>query len=253
MDPSAVPLLELDLAPEAMIEPSRLYRRRADGVRAVLCFFREVTAARCSGLPVLTEVDSENGPYPIYELPGEAGPVWILHPPIGAAMTAAALEMIIAVGADRIIACGGAGNLEPGHAVGHVVVPTGAVRDEGTSFHYLPPARTVDAHPDAVAAIVAACQAAAVPFATGLTWTTDALFRETAGKVAARRAEGCLTVEMEAAAIFAVAEFRGIVAGQLLYAGDDLSGDEWDHRRWHKETTARERLFDLALDAVARL
>ena len=69
-----------------------------------------------------------------------------------------------------------------------------------------------------------------MPFATGLTWTTDGLFRETPAKVAARRAEGCLTVEMEAAALFAVAQYRGITIGQLLYAADDLSGDEWDHR-----------------------
>ena len=71
--------------------------------------------------------------------------------------------------------------------------------------------------------------------------------------MAARRAEGCLTVEMEASALFAVARFRGIAAAQLLYAGDDLSGDEWDHRGWHKEASARERLFDLAVDAVQRL
>jgi uridine phosphorylase len=71
--------------------------------------------------------------------------------------------------------------------------------------------------------------------------------------VAARRAEGCLTVEMEAAALFAVAQYRGITIGQLLYAGDDLSGDEWDHRGWDKDRAVRERLFDLALDAVQRL
>jgi hypothetical protein len=39
----------------------------------------------------------------------------------------------------------------------------------------------------------------------------------------------------------------------VLYAGDDLSGDEWDHRGWDKQRPARERLFDLALDAVLRL
>ena len=101
--------------------------------------------------------------------------------------------------------------------------------------------------------MIAACDAAGVPYATGLTWTTDGLFRETPAKVAARRAEGCLTVEMEAAALFAVAQYRGITIGQLLYAGDDLSGDEWDHRDWDKDRTVRERLFDLALDAVQRL
>ena len=64
-----------------------------------------------------------------------------------------------------------------------------------------------------------------MPFVTGKTWTTDGLYRETRGKVDRRVAEGCLTVEMEAAAFFAVAAFRGVSFGQLLYAGDDLSGD----------------------------
>ena len=69
-----------------------------------------------------------------------------------------------------------------------------------------------------------------VPYVPGKTWTTDALYRETRGKVERRVAEGCLTVEMEAAAFFAVAAFRGVTFGQLLYAGDDLSGDAWDQR-----------------------
>jgi hypothetical protein len=53
--------------------------------------------------------------------------------------------------------------------------------------------------------------------------------------------------------MFAVAEYRGVVAGQILYAGDDLSTDEWDHREWHRQADVRERLFDLALAAVLRL
>ena len=59
-------------------------------------------------------------------------------------MSAAGLELLVASGVDRVIACGGAGNLEGGRALGHVVVPTAAVRDEGASFHYLAPSRTVD-------------------------------------------------------------------------------------------------------------
>jgi uridine phosphorylase len=253
IDPRDVPLLELDPARVAMIEPTERYRRRGEHLRAVVCFFREVTTARGDGRPVVVKVPSENGPFPIFELPTETGPVWVFHPPVGAAMSAAALEQLVASGVDRVLVCGGAGNLDAGRPVGHVVVPTAAVRDEGASYHYLPPSRTVDASPAGVAAATAACEAAGVPYTTGLTWTTDGLFRETPAKVASRRAEGCLTVEMEAAALFAVAHYRGIAIGQLLYAGDDLSGDEWDHRGWDKEGTARERLFDLALDAVQRL
>ena len=73
-----------------------------------------------------------------------------------------------------------------------------------------------------------------MPYVQGKTWTTDGFYRETPAKVPLRRAEGCLTVEMEAAAFFAVAQFRGVQFGQMLYGGDDVSGAEWDHRDWIK-------------------
>ena len=66
---------------------------------------------------------------------------------------------------------------------------------------------------------------------------------------ALRKAEGCVTVEMEAAAFFAVARFRGVSFGQLLYGGDDVSSDEWDSRHWEKQTSVREKLFWLSAEA----
>jgi purine-nucleoside phosphorylase len=94
---------------------------------------------------------------------------------------------------------------------------------------------------------------AGVPHDRGLTWTTDAFFRETPAKVARRREQGCITVDMEASAMFAAAAFRGVVYGQLLYAGDDVSAAEWDHRDWEKQGSARDRLLDLAFAAVLKL
>ena len=87
----------------------------------------------------------------------------------------------------------------------------------------------------------------------GKTWMTDAFYRETPAKVARRRAEGCLTVEMEAAAFFAVARFRGVSFAQILYAGDDLSGPEWDSRGWQSRTAIREQVFNLAAEACLRM
>jgi len=68
-----------------------------------------------------------------------------------------------------------------------------------------------------------------------------------------RRQEGCLTVEMEAAAFFAVAAFRGVTFGQILYGGDDVSGDTWDSRQWNEHTSVREKLFWLAAEACLEL
>jgi uridine phosphorylase len=130
------------------------------------------------------------------------------------------------LGGRAFIAAGGAGVLVPGLVMGHVIVPTAAIRDEGTSYHYLSASREVAPTTDALEAIVATLDAHGVPHVTGKTWTTDGIYRETRDKVRRRVAEGCLTVEMEAAAFFAVAvaQFRGVSFGQMLYAGDDLSG-----------------------------
>jgi purine-nucleoside phosphorylase len=92
-----------------------------------------------------------------------------------------------------------------------------------------------------------------IPFATGKTWTTDAPYRETQSRIDSRRAEGCLTVEMEAASLIAVAQFRDVLLGPILYAGDDLSGDAWDRRGWQSRKDIRESLFWLAADACLRL
>jgi uridine phosphorylase len=111
-------------------------------------------------------------------------------------------------------------------------------------------AREVEADPEVVAAIVATLERQGVPHVAGKTWTTDGLYRETRARLARRVSEGCLTVEMEAAALFAVARFRGVRFGQLLYAGDDLSGEAWDERAWNHATPAREALFWLAAEAA---
>lgn len=156
-------------------------------------------------------------------------------------------------GCRKFIACGGAGVLDGKIGVGHVVVPSSAVRDEGTSYHYLPPSREVAASAEGLKAIQNTLDTHEVPYIVGKTWTTDGLYRETPAKVARRKAEGCLTVEMEAAAFFAVAQFRGVTFAQLLYGGDDVGGDAWDHREWHRQSSTREKLFWLAAESCLKL
>ena len=84
-------------------------------------------------------------------------------------------------------------------------------------------------------------------------WTTDGYFRETPAKVELRKSEGCLTVETEAAALFAVAEFRKVVLAPMLCGGDDVSGDECDNRERQSRAPFREKLFWLAVEACLLL
>lgn len=246
------PILEYDDTRAAVIEPRKVIQPLPNmPQRVVLCFFQEVITAVCE--QVIDTRISEVGPNPVYALDTEFGRIGVMHPGVGAPMAAAFLDEVIALGATTFVACGGAGVLDSAISPGHVVVPTAAVRDEGTSYHYLPPGRTVSPSPAAVTAIETTLKRHSVPYHTGSTWTTDAIFRETPEKVRRRRDEdGCLTVEMEAAAFFAVAQFRGVAFGQLLYGGDDVSGTDWDDRNWiHGNASTREKLFWLAAEAVS--
>jgi uridine phosphorylase len=249
------PILEFDSECEAVIEPSKVIGPIDIPEHGVICFFQEVLGGLCEAnrTTVIARQRSEIGTHPIYRIELGGRPLAVFHPGVGAPLAVALLEEVIALGCRKFIACGGAGVLDRTIALGHVVVPTAAVRDEGTSYHYLPPGREVSADPAGVAAIEAVLRQHGYPYLLGKTWTTDGLYRETPAKVRRRTAEGCLTVEMEAAALFAVARFRGVVLAQLLYGGDDVSGTDWDSRHWDKSTTVRERLFWLAAEACLTL
>lgn len=249
------PILDFDPSPTAVIEPGEVIEPIDVAPHAVLCFFQDVIATVVEELDghVVDHVVSEIGRNPIYEVVLGGHRLTVVHPGVGAPLAAGFLEELIARGCRSFMACGGAGVLVPDVALGHVIVPTSAVRDEGTSYHYLEPGRHAYPTGQAIEAIEATLGQHQVPYVTGMTWTTDALYRETRGKVADRVAEGCLTVEMEAAAFFAVAAFRRVAFGQLLYAGDDLSGEAWDEREWDQHVTGRETLFRLAAEAVLRL
>ena len=112
---------------------------------------------------------------------------------------------------------------------------------------------TVECHKETVKTVVSCLEQMGIPFTTGKTWTSDAIYRETPDMVELRRNEGCITVEMEAAAFFAVSQYYNIPLAQLLYAGDDVSGDEWDSRNWNMQKNIRYNLISSAIEVVKRL
>jgi uridine phosphorylase len=246
-----LPLHENDLHAEAIIEPSRLFAENGAPRTAVMCFFGEVVRA-AQGEPHAVLKTSPGG-WPLFTTERAGQRIGYFYPGLGAPAVVNCLEEVIAMGCRDIVAVGAGGALVPELAMGDAIVVDSAVRDEGTSFHYLPPARTVDADPVATSAVEQALAEAGTPFVRGRSWTTDAFFRETLSRLQRRVAEGCLTVEMEAAALFAVGRYRGVRVALLLYAGDSLAGETWEHRRWMGATDVRTRFFTHALDAAARL
>ncbi len=249
------PITEFDPAREALIEPSKRHRPVEIPVCCIACFFQDeiVKLQRRGRLRVLKKLKSEMGTHLVYAMRHNEQEIALFQPGVGGPLAATLLEEVIALGCRKFMACGGAGVLDGSIAMGELLVVTAAVRDEGTSYHYLPPAREVAASPAAVLAAQTNLSDNKIPFKLVKTWTTDAPYRETPEKIALRRSEGCLAVEMEAAAMFAVAEFRGMEIGQLLYAGDDLSGDKWQSRGWVRNSVIREKLIFLAAEACLKM
>lgn len=254
MSPKDIPLLEFDDTKETALAPGRFSLPKDIPERCVLCFFHEVIddlVQEGRALPV-TDQRGEAGSLPVYELDVFGQKLTLLYPGVGAPRAAGLLEEVIALGAKKFIACGDARALDKENALGQLLIPYAAVRDEGTSYHYLPSAREVEASPEGIAAIERILKKHDIPYLLTKTWTTDAIYRQTPAKAARRQAEGCLCVEMEAAALFAVAKFRGVCFAQILYGRDDVSQSAWDHLQGD-DHEIRAQLFWLAAEVCLSL
>lgn len=152
---------------------------------------------------------------------------------VGAPYAVLVAEQLFACGCRLIISVTSSGQIAPLRAPPYFILIERALRDEGTSYHYLPPAAFAHADKDLVAAVAPVLTGLAEPVERGATWTTDAPYRETAAAIEAARERGILAVEMEAAALYAFARARAKpvlcfahVTNRMGLAGDFEKGEE---------------------------
>ncbi len=239
------PILEFDENEVALINPKELIKEKQLPDKLVICFFREVinSLVKSDDLVFLRSFYSEGGPANVYRFKDKN--IAVAEGSLGAPASVGFLEEYIAAGANEIIFCGSAGVLDKEIQVGHLVLVSSAIRDEGTSYHYLQPAREVETDFFVMNKISEFLKKHKVPFIIGKTWTTDAFYRETKEKIALRKTEGAITVEMEQSAMIAVCKFRKVKYGALLYGGDDVSQEFWDSRDWKRRVDVRENMLYL--------
>ncbi len=248
------PICEFDTSKNPIIQPADFLAESLPE-RCVITFFRkelDLFVAE-NDLPVIGYLNSEVLDIPVYEYTYGEDRLCITMAFCGAPGAAVTLEELHAMGCEKFIVCGGAGALTKESKVGEIIVPVSAVRDEGTSYHYIEPSREIECHKGAAETVVSCLRQMGIPFKTGKTWTSDAIYRETPDMIELRRNEGCITVEMEAAAFFAVSQYHHIPLAQLLYAGDDVSGEAWDSRDWNMQKDIRYRLISTAIEIVKKL
>ena len=191
-------------------------------------------------------------PIPVYAVTHSGRELGMAQTLIGGAATAALVEELLALGAKRVLLYGACGVLNASLTAGRLILPTAACRDEGTSYHYLPPADYVDI--PTAERLGEIFDELGLPYVKGRVWTTDAIYRETRANVEKRRADGCIAVDMECASAMAVGRFRGAEVYQFLYAEDSLDGDAWDRRTMGAvPASSYEKYLRVALEAASRL
>jgi len=170
---------------------------------------------------------------------------------LGAPIVAAQAEELIALGARRLVSIALAGGIQRDLEPGAIVISEAAIRDEGTSYHYLPPGGDVASDPALAGALRDALTRRGAVVRVGRTWSTDAPYRETREEVAQYEAQGVLAVDMELGALLAVAQTRGVAAAGVLVVGDSLAGGQWrPPARLDEMERSLERAYRAAIEVL---
>jgi uridine phosphorylase len=179
-----------------------------------------------------------------------AGRVAVNCLPIGAPAAVDQLAKQSSLGVRRFLSIGTSGGLGADGSPGDVIVATSALRDEGCSYHFLPPADSVQPSPDFTAELESALTDAGMLHASGSTWTTDVPFRITPDEVRDYRDRGVLAVEMEAAALFAAAQHYEVDVASALVVDSvaDTEGQQWTVDNVAASSRLRE-LFSLCVNS----
>lgn len=249
----AVPILEYDESQTAVLEPNHEHLKVTFPKKAVFAFLGdEITLyAKTHHSEVMAEFVTISGTIPIYRIQYREEELALCRAPQGASAAVQMMDWLQGYGVETIISAGSCG------ALAHLpentfFIPTHALRDEGTSYHYLAPSRYIALDPAVTAVMEQIFAEQNLSYLKGMTWTTDGFFRETAEMIAYRRAEGCMVVEMECAALTACAKMRGVRFGQFLYTADSLANAEaYDERGWGGNSL--EPALRLCLEIAARL
>ena len=245
------------ISEEALLHPSDTVKKISGFPQACVSTFSENLIRRFAGLPdsqIQSFLPSTGGSVPVFKTAYRGREVAFYLSRVGGPACAAAFEEAAAMGARSLVLFGSCGILDEKKTLGNLIIPDRAVRDEGTSYHYAEPSDEIEADPKSVRILRKILDSHNVPYVTGKTWTTDALYRETAPAVAEKQKEGCLSVEMECASMLAVSRFRRIPFVQFLYGSDSLDSGSWKAKGPDRHSLSRqEQYMHLAFECALAL
>lgn len=216
---------------------------------AMVSFFQPAEIARVGGA---------NGKQPVYEVRYQGRRFAFYESRVGEPACIGDFEDLIAMGLQKLILFGNCGVLDGSIEDCGIIIPTRALRDEGSSYHYAPASDSIPVNHKYRELFHQVLKAHGYPYVEGITWTTDAPYRETREKVVRRKAQGAICVEMECAGMQAAADFRGVDFFEFFYAGDNLDQAVWDPRSLSGKTRLGDKekiallAFELGLKILDR-
>ena len=178
----------------------------------------------------IATISNATAHFPVYKINIDGAELAIYQSAVGAPACVSNYEELIAMGVRNMLLVGSCGCLDASMESYSIIIPTSAIRDEGTSYHYAEPSDETILDAKVVGILEETIKNLDLKYAKGKSWTTDAIFRETKEKVARRKKQGAITVDMECSAMNIVSLFRGVNFGQIFYAADNLGGEEYDPR-----------------------
>ncbi len=245
--------MEFDTDPTAVIMPTYRNLDLKLPQKAVFAFLGDhiYEYADAHGAVKVGQYVSVTREYPIYTVKHKGEEICLCQAPVGAAPATQLLDWLIGYGVTKIITGGCCGALCD-FAENEFLVPYKALRDEGTSYHYMKPSRFAEINETAICAIEKTVAEHGLESRRVITWSTDGFYRETREKVEYRKSEGCEVVEMECSALAACAAMRDVIWGCILFTADTLADTEnYDRRGFGNDSFAY--ALELCLDAVVNL
>jgi len=251
-------LTEFDWDTDAVINPDIIHKPVDGFPETVVSIFSHHLFQRVVELlggKQIARTKDVDGIWPIYEVTYRNHRFAMYKARLGAPACVGCFEDIIPMGAKRIILLGNCGVLEKSIEDCAIIIPIRAIRDEGTSYHYAPASDMIDVNTKYIPLFQSVLEEHGYSYVTGTTWTTDAFYRETRGKIARRKQMGAICVEMECAAMQAMCNFRGVEFFQFLYAGDNLDHTSWDPRSLSglERLDDKEKIALLALELAVKI
>lgn len=254
--PLHIPLLEFDENQRAIINPKEVTDPVPDFPKTVVsCFARSTFKTLLDTYPhqQIAQTSIAHSDIPIYKIHKEEQTLAIFNSQVGSPACVGILEDLYAMGMEKLVLFGTCGVLDSTIEDVSIVIPNRAVRDEGTSFHYLAPSYEVAVNQASLELLTQFLQKGSISYRVGKAWTTDAIFRETVARYQQRKAQGCLVVDMECSAVAAWAHHRQVDVCHFFYAADHLSEEVWDSRSLsdHEALDSKAIIAKIAVDFAA--